>query len=93
MTMADILSIFFWTGIWLGILMIVAMLRGLLGPTIGDRVVALDTINTIVVAAMVVLAMAYREIILVDIAIVYAILSYITTLYMAKYLEGVRDVD
>ena len=93
MTMADILNIFFYIGIWLMILVILAMLRGLLGPTIGDRVVSLDTINTIVVAAMIVFALAYRETILVDIAIVYALLSYITTLYMAKYLEGVRESD
>jgi multicomponent Na+:H+ antiporter subunit F len=31
---------------------------------------------------------AYEEVIYIDVAIVYALLSYIGTLYVAKYLEG-----
>ncbi|HDS59873.1 MAG TPA: cation:proton antiporter [Thermoplasmatales archaeon] len=68
--------------------MFLALIRVLLGPTAPDRVVALDTINTMVVAAMLVFGAAYREIIYIDVAIVYAVLSFITTLYVAKYLEG-----
>ena len=67
---------------------LLAMVRVILGPTAPDRVVALDTINTMVVAAMLLFGVAYREIIIIDVAIVYAVLSFITTLYIAKYLEG-----
>jgi len=31
---------------------------------------------------------AFNEIIYIDVAIVYALLSFITTLFIAKYLEG-----
>jgi len=65
-----------------------SILRLILGPTAPDRVVALDTINTLIVALMIILAVAYNQIIYVDIAIVYALLSFVTTLYIAKYLEG-----
>jgi multicomponent Na+:H+ antiporter subunit F len=68
--------------------MLLAMIRVMLGPTAPDRVVALDTINTMVVAAMLLFGVAYREIIIIDVAIVYAVLSFITTLYIAKFLEG-----
>ena len=64
------------------------MIRVLLGPTVPDRVVGLDTINTLVIASMVLFGVAYREVIYIDVAIVYALLSYITTLFIAKYLEG-----
>jgi multicomponent Na+:H+ antiporter subunit F len=74
-------------GIVLTVCVIIVMVRLILGPTIPDRIVALDTINTIVIVIMVVLAAAFREIILVDIAIVYALLSFVTTLYIAKYIE------
>ncbi len=67
---------------------IFSMVRLGLGPTAGDRIVALDTINTLVVAGMVVLAAAYNEVIFVDIAIIYALLSFVGTLYVARYLEG-----
>ncbi|MCD6447673.1 MAG: cation:proton antiporter [Thermoplasmata archaeon] len=66
----------------------IAIIRVLLGPTVPDRVVGLDTINTLVIAGMLLFGAAYKEIIYVDVAIVYALLSYITTLYIAKYLQG-----
>jgi multicomponent Na+:H+ antiporter subunit F len=72
----------------LGVLMIVSLFRVVKGPTMPDRVVALDAINTLVVAAMVVLGAAFGEIIYIDIAIVYALLSFVSTVYIAKYLEG-----
>ena len=64
-----------------------ALLRLILGPTIPDRLVALDTINTLIVVIMVVLGAAFKEVILIDVAIVYAVLSFITTLFIAKYIE------
>ncbi len=65
----------------------VALIRLILGPTIPDRLVALDTINTMVIVIMVLLGAAFREVILIDVAIVYALLSFITTLFIAKYIE------
>jgi multicomponent Na+:H+ antiporter subunit F len=37
---------------------------------------------------MIVLAAAFRQILFVDVAIVYALLSFVGTLYIAKYLGG-----
>lgn len=70
------------------IYIIVSALRLFLGPTAPDRTVALDTINTLVIASMVGLGAALWETLFIDIAIVYAILSFVTTLFIAKYLEG-----
>ena len=67
--------------------MIFSLIRVILGSTTPDRVVALDTINTLVVACMIVLGAGFKEIVFIDVAIVYAMLSFITTLYIAKYLE------
>jgi multicomponent Na+:H+ antiporter subunit F len=66
----------------------IAMVRLFAGPTAPDRVVALDAINTLTVAAMIVLGVAYQQIIFIDVAIVYALLSFVGTLYIAKYLGG-----
>ncbi len=66
----------------------IAMLRVLLGPTVPDRVVGLDTINTLVIAGMVLFGAYKKETIYIDVAIVYALLSYVTTLFIAKYLQG-----
>lgn len=72
----------------LAALMLLAMIRLFKGPTSADRVVALDAINTLVVASMILLAVAFRQFLFVDVAIVYALLSFVGTLYIAKYLGG-----
>lgn len=86
--MIDFSQIFLIVGASLLIFMVFSLIRAALGPTIPDRIVALDTINTLVIAAMILLGAGYRCIIYVDVAIVYAVLSFVGTLYIAKYLEG-----
>lgn len=73
--------------VFLGVCIVIALVRVALGPTTPDRIVGLDTINTIVVAAMVVLGAAFHEAIYIDVAIVYALLSFVTTLFIAKFME------
>jgi multicomponent Na+:H+ antiporter subunit F len=67
---------------------VMAIIRVIRGPTAPDRVVGLDTINTIVIVGMVIFGAAFNEVIYIDVAIVYALLSFISTLFIAKYLEG-----
>ena len=67
---------------------IMAMIRVIRGPTAPDRIVGLDTINTIVIVGMVIFGAAFNEVIYIDVAIVYALLSFVSTLFIAKYLEG-----
>jgi len=67
---------------------VIAGIRILKGPTAPDRVVGLDTVNTIVIVSMVLYGAIYNAIIYIDVAIVYALLSFISTLFIAKYLEG-----
>ena len=67
---------------------IMAIIRVIRGPTAPDRLVGLDTINTIVIVLMVVFGATFNEVIYIDVAIVYALLSFISTLFIAKYLEG-----
>lgn len=68
--------------VWVGL----AVIRVVIGPTAPDRVVVLDTINIIVVSTMILLSVAFKEAILIDVAIVYALLSFVGTLYIVKYL-------
>jgi multicomponent Na+:H+ antiporter subunit F len=72
----------------LSLAIVMAMIRIVLGPTAPDRVVGLDTINTIVIVSMVVIGAIFEQVIYIDVAIVYALLSFVSTLYIAKYLQG-----
>lgn len=79
----------FWmrlAAVWLAALMLVALVRLWKGPTAPDRVVAMDAINTYVISAMILLSAVMQQTIFVDVAIVYALLSYVSTLYIAKMM-------
>ena len=67
---------------------IIAVVRIFIGPGAPTRLVAFDTTNTLVVAILVVLAIMFEQVIFVDVAIVYAVLSFIMTLYVARFIEG-----
>jgi len=86
--MIDYFSVYIIVLIALLICVILAIIRVVLGPTAPDRIVGLDTINTIVISSMVIFGAAFKEVIYIDVAIVYALLSFISTLFIAKYLEG-----
>ena len=67
---------------------IFATVRFIKGPTAGDRVVALDTLTTISVSALVMLAAIFQRLIYVDVALVYGVLGFIGVIVIARYLEG-----
>lgn len=74
----------------LGLLSIAGILCGiriLLGPTYQDRVIALDSLVSIVISVMVILCLKYKNSVFIDIGIVYAILGFVGTVAIAKYLE------
>ena len=73
--------------VFLAICITIILIRLFLGPTSPDRLVGLDTLNTLVVVSMVVLGAAFDQVTYIDVAIVYALLSFVTTLFIAKYIE------
>lgn len=86
--MIDLNTTYLIVVIALSLCVILALIRVLRGPTAPDRAVGVDTINTIVIVGMVAFGAAFKEVIYIDVAIVYALLSFISTLFIAKYLEG-----
>ena len=76
------------TAFLMALLIVVTMGRLIMGPTIADRMVAFDVINTLVCMIMLFLAVAYDSVVMVDVAIVYMALFFICTLYFARYMEG-----
>ena len=72
----------------MSLLMLGAIGRLIVGPTTADRIVALDTLNTLVSAVMLLLAAVYDSVVMIDVAIVYMGLSFVSTLYFARHIEG-----
>jgi multicomponent Na+:H+ antiporter subunit F len=59
------------------------------GPTTPDRVVALDTVGTNIVAIAVLYALLTGQAFFVDVSLVLAIIGFLTTIAVARYVtEG-----
>ncbi len=67
--------------------MLLAFARLVRGPTLPDRVVALDLIGTMGMGIIAVYAIARNLPVLIDVAIVLALLSFLGTVAFARYLE------
>jgi multicomponent Na+:H+ antiporter subunit F len=67
---------------------VIVVIRVFIGPGAPTRLVAFDTANTLVVASLVIAGMMFNHVIFIDVAIVYALLSFAMTLYVAKYIQG-----
>jgi multicomponent Na+:H+ antiporter subunit F len=67
---------------------VITVVRIFIGPGAPTRLVAFDTTNTLVVTSLVIVAMMFNDVVFIDVAIVYALLSFAMTLYVAKYIQG-----
>jgi len=73
--------------IGIGIGMTLAMIRALLGPTVYDRVLALNTFGTKTVLLIAVLGFLDGRPEFLDLALVYALINFIGTIAVLKYFE------
>lgn len=71
--------------IGLGILL--CLLRMLKGPTASDRAVAVDTMATITTALLVLLGSVFQRYVYLDVALVYAVLTFVGLVAIARFLE------
>jgi len=72
----------------MAVCIIIVVVRIFIGPGAPTRLVAFDTTNTLVVASLVIAGIMFNHAIFIDVAIVYALLSFTMTLYVAKYIGG-----
>ncbi len=63
-----------------------------MGPTAPDRTVAIDILGTLIVGFCCVFALWHKRDFYMNIAIAWALVSFIGTIALAKYLEG-RSFD
>ncbi len=67
---------------------LLCLARAAWGPTAPDRVVSIDALTSLIIVALVLLGIQYKQSIFLDVALVYAFLAFIGTLAVSKYLEG-----
>lgn len=67
---------------------VLALVRFLIGPASVDRVVAFDGLTIVSMSGLVMIALATGRGIYLDVALVYALLSFLGVIVAARYLEG-----
>lgn len=60
------------------------------GPSAADRMVAIDILGTVVVGFVAIISVTSGKVYLLDVALVWALVSFVGTLALAKYLVGKR---
>jgi multicomponent Na+:H+ antiporter subunit F len=71
----------------LGVALLIAVVRLVKGPTLPDRVVAMDLVGVLVVGLIVVLAASTQVPATLDAALVIALIGFVGTVAYATYVE------
>ncbi|MCQ2521029.1 MAG: monovalent cation/H+ antiporter complex subunit F [Lachnospiraceae bacterium] len=82
--------------VYLGLLVVLAvfvffcLVRAALGPTVADRIVAVNMMGTMVIVAIAVLSLMLHQGFLLDVSLIYAMISFlavivITRIYIREY--------
>lgn len=70
-----------------GAAFLLALSRFIKGPSAADRVVAFDVLTIVSITGIVLSALAEGRGIYLDVALVYALLSFLGVIVVARYLE------
>ena len=88
--MSNVYHIFFTAVLMvIGVLLIACLVRAIRGPRIADRVIAANMMGTLIVITICILSFVMNEGYLVDIALIYVMLSFLAVVLLTKIYMGV----
>ena len=73
----------------IAVLLFACLIRAIRGPRIADRVIAVNMMGTLVVITICVLAFLMGEDYLVDVAMIYTMLSFLAVVVLTKIYMGI----
>ncbi|MDI6821350.1 MAG: cation:proton antiporter [Actinomycetota bacterium] len=77
--------------LYVGIILIanafLCLYRAFRGPTVPDRILAVNIVGTKTLVILVLIAYIFRQAMYLDVALVYGLLNFIITVVAARYLE------
>lgn len=71
------------------VMIFLAFIRAIKGPKITDRIISVNMIGSITMMAVAVLAVIQNESYLVDICLIYAMISFLAVVVLTKVYTGV----
>ncbi|MCR5106533.1 MAG: sodium:proton antiporter [Lachnospiraceae bacterium] len=73
----------------LAILLFFCLLRAVRGPKIADRLMSVNMIGTMIIVIICILSLFLKESYLMDVALVYSMLSFLAVVLISKVYMGV----
>lgn len=73
----------------LAIMFFACLIRAVIGPRMADRIVAVNMMGTMVMVMIAILALLLNEGYLVDICLIYAMISFLAVIVLTKVYMGV----
>ncbi len=67
--------------------MFIVLYRFLKGPTLNDRIVAFDVLNILSISLLIILAMYFKRLVYLDIALVVGLIGFLSTTIFGRYIE------
>lgn len=75
--------------IFLAIALVLCLVRAIIGPRIADRLVAVNMMGTMIMVIIGILSVKMKEGYLVDICLIYAMISFLAVVVLTKVYTGV----
>lgn len=75
----------------LAVLLFACLLRAVKGPRIADRIVAINMMGTMVMVILAVMSFMLEESYLLDICLIYAMVSFLAVIVLTKVYLGVYE--
>lgn len=73
------------------LLLLVCLIRAVKGPQVADRLMAVNMMGTMVMVMISVLALLLNEGYLVDICLIYAMISFLSVVVLSKVYIGIYE--
>lgn len=77
--------------ILLALMLFACLIRAVRGPRIADRLVAVNMMGTMVMVMIAVLALKMKEGYLIDICLIYAMISFLAVVVLSKVYIGIYE--
>ena len=75
----------------LAVMLFVCLIRAVRGPRVADRIMAVNMMGTMVMVMIVVLSLLLKEGFLVDICLIYAMVSFLAVVVISKVYIGEQE--
>lgn len=73
----------------LALMLLLCLIRAVIGPRIADRLVAVNMMGTMVMVSIALLAVVKEQGYLVDICLIYALISFLAVVVLTRIYTGV----